>query len=393
MPKVKRGRARQPKTRFSWLPLPSVLGAEPYAAALGISEGTRAEGGFVRAYEEAGGLRGLDEAWLPKREAFLAHHTVRMLRDDEPLWDADGAPTPRHLVLIMWGHSPRPAALKRWLVDVGLGRKTWGGMQEGQDMDQEEQDQEEQDQEEQDQEEQEEADPVRAQIRAVLLDYLSEGDADLAARDVAAALADEDAPLFQSDDMDREAVASLEAACRTWTGKDGECEAVHVNVEGDAIELGRGAYLAFVEYAGGAARPVLGYDIPDTGRAYYHQLAPGTRVLVLGGAIVLQHPGLVLTPGGVDEGEDARRIVGLLGQWALTVYACDKDGEEEVLDGGRFTARDDAVDYLRDCLEAIYVESVHAALKAELQLEADGEATFPGGVRVVLVQEEDGVEE
>jgi hypothetical protein len=50
--------------------------------------------------------------WQARREAFLARHLAQAKAHHEPLLDANGEPTRRHLALIMWAYSPDPAKLK-----------------------------------------------------------------------------------------------------------------------------------------------------------------------------------------------------------------------------------------------------------------------------------------
>jgi len=107
---------------------------------------------------------------------------------------------------------------------------------------------------------------------------------------------------------DAEAVArdllDLYENCAKWTGD--ECAVEHVRVEGVGVELADGAYLAMEELDTGDVYPVLGYDMKDDGRVYFHRLPEGARVFVMrSGAVVIAHPDLVLTEGGIDEGESA----------------------------------------------------------------------------------------
>ena len=89
-----------------WLPLDLVLEFEPLAESLGVSEVARSKRGFLTAYKEARGPKGLSEEWANKRDAFIARHMAQVEQNDEPLWEKDGLPTRRHLALIMWAYSP-----------------------------------------------------------------------------------------------------------------------------------------------------------------------------------------------------------------------------------------------------------------------------------------------
>jgi len=93
---------------YKWLPLNQVLAWEPAAARLGVSKVARGRSGFLRAYE--GGR--LTPSWEEKRHGFIARHVAQAEAKGEP-WFRDGAPTRRHLALIMWGYSPQPGKLRR----------------------------------------------------------------------------------------------------------------------------------------------------------------------------------------------------------------------------------------------------------------------------------------
>jgi len=96
-------------------------------------------------------------------------------------------------------------------------------------------------------------------------------------------------------------VHDLFKRAKKWTTEQ-EIPVASVTLEDEAIELGDGAYLAWEELDSGEARPVLGYDMPETGRFYFHRFHPDTRVFVTdGGVVVIAHTDLLLTPFGIDE--------------------------------------------------------------------------------------------
>ena len=89
----------------AYLPLPVVREYEGLARSRGVSKVARSARGFLAAYKRAGGDPDrLSDEWDRKREAFLARHAAQMR--GEPLWEADGTPTRRHLALIVWAWSP-----------------------------------------------------------------------------------------------------------------------------------------------------------------------------------------------------------------------------------------------------------------------------------------------
>lgn len=108
----------------AWLDLDTVLAAVPAAAANGVSEVARSRRGFVAAYRDADGDPNAlardghsGQDWRARRNAFVARHTAQ--GDAEGYWSG-GAPTRRHLALVMWAYSPDPKRLRAWL--SGLGR-------------------------------------------------------------------------------------------------------------------------------------------------------------------------------------------------------------------------------------------------------------------------------
>lgn len=96
-----------------WLPLDLVLAWEPVAAAKGVSEVARSARGFLAAYRAADGdPERLSAAWRKRRQGFIARHLAQALSRGEPPW-RDGAPSRRHLALIMWAWSPMGSALPK----------------------------------------------------------------------------------------------------------------------------------------------------------------------------------------------------------------------------------------------------------------------------------------
>ncbi len=92
----------------------------------------------------------------------------------------------------------------------------------------------------------------------------------------------------------------LIAACKEWTGQ--ENPSVHpMAISGPAVELGDASYLAMETGDDERARIVLGYDLPESGRVYWHRFAEGARVFVMNDALVIRHPAQTLTPGGLHE--------------------------------------------------------------------------------------------
>lgn len=76
-----------------------------------VSEVARSARGFLQAYKRAGSKEKLSNAWLRKREAFIARHMAQVEARNEILWDLDGSPSRRHLALIMWAYSPMAGKL------------------------------------------------------------------------------------------------------------------------------------------------------------------------------------------------------------------------------------------------------------------------------------------
>lgn len=105
-------------SKGAWLPLAVVEAAVPEAAQAGVSEVARGPNGFLGVYRAAGSPRAVPEAWRAKREGFVKRHMAQVKERGEPLW-VDGAPTRRHLALVMWAYSPTPAKLDKWLAEAG----------------------------------------------------------------------------------------------------------------------------------------------------------------------------------------------------------------------------------------------------------------------------------
>lgn len=99
-----------PARAYPYLPLSVIDALEPMAKRLGVSEVARSPRGFLAAYRHArGDRRRLSVDWIARRNGFLARHLAQLEGRHEPLVDASGAPTRRHLALIMWAYSPMSA--------------------------------------------------------------------------------------------------------------------------------------------------------------------------------------------------------------------------------------------------------------------------------------------
>lgn len=104
--------SRAPGRRYKWLPLDVVERWEPLAKQLGVSEVARSKRGFLTQYRAAGGnWQALEPYWQRRRDNFVARHLGQQKAHGEPLFDADGQPTRRHLALIMWAYSPHATRL------------------------------------------------------------------------------------------------------------------------------------------------------------------------------------------------------------------------------------------------------------------------------------------
>lgn len=182
-------------------------------------------------------------------------------------------------------------------------------------------------------------------------------------------------------------VLDLVKVCEDYTERE-ECGLVHVTLDGPAVELGPAVFLAFTKLRGGETQAVLGYNLPDLAEAYYHPLHPEAKVYVLDGAIVIDHPDLVLTDRGLHEpkrkaGDAATASPEVVAPpeqshpWLLTIYA-EEDGEDVVLDLARFRRPANVRKYLREVLAERYEEDAEQAIRVEVKLEQDGEAKLPG---------------
>jgi len=184
-------------------------------------------------------------------------------------------------------------------------------------------------------------------------------------------------------------------ACNVYTDREA-CEAAEISVSGPAVELGAGVFLAFDQLPGGETRPVLGYDLPDSGRSYYHPLPPDTKVWAMDGAVVIGQDDLRLTKYGLGEPERGKNeeptspvkseggpTTKIDRPWLLTAYGPD-DGagrpeEEEIIDLSRFASPDEVFEYMRVELSDFYDDNPKKALKMELDLEKYGEVFYKNG--------------
>jgi hypothetical protein len=97
---------------YRFLPLSLIERYEELARNRGVSKVARSPRGFLTAYRAANGRAGhLTDAWKRRREAFIARHLAQMEQRGEPVLEANGQPTRRHLALIMWAFSPKPSLL------------------------------------------------------------------------------------------------------------------------------------------------------------------------------------------------------------------------------------------------------------------------------------------
>ena len=190
-------------------------------------------------------------------------------------------------------------------------------------------------------------------------------------------------------------LGELFTACNIYTDR-ASCETAQINVSGPAVALGAGTFLAFDQLPGGETRPVLGYDLPDSGRAYYHPLPPDTKVWAMDGAVVIGQDDLRLTQFGLAEpernpGEKPTSPVTAKGgpkgpldrPWVFTAYGPDvgagRPNEDEIVDLARFASPDEAFEYMRVELADFYSEKPKKAMKMELDLEAHGEVYYKDG--------------
>lgn len=96
----------------AFLPLSTVKVYEAEARRLGVSKVARSATGFLAAYKRAGGVpERLSEAWIRKREGFIARHMAEAKNNGESFALGDKL-TRRHLALIMWAYSPKAKAVR-----------------------------------------------------------------------------------------------------------------------------------------------------------------------------------------------------------------------------------------------------------------------------------------
>jgi len=103
---------------FPVLPLEKAKAYEALAKRRGASKVARSSRGIFAAFTRAGGhvtTMGKDpqfgQDWGRRRRAFLKRHMAQIVAKREPLFNADGTPTNRHLALIMWAYSPKAGQL------------------------------------------------------------------------------------------------------------------------------------------------------------------------------------------------------------------------------------------------------------------------------------------
>lgn len=108
-----RGRASSGKPHaHAFLPLSTVKVYEAEARRRGVSKVARSATGFLAAYKRAGGVpERLSEAWIRKREGFIARHMAEAGKNLES-FALGKRLTRRHLALIMWAYSPRAKAAR-----------------------------------------------------------------------------------------------------------------------------------------------------------------------------------------------------------------------------------------------------------------------------------------
>lgn len=96
----------------AFLPLSTVKVYEAEARRRGVSKVARSATGFLAAYKRAGGVpERLSEAWVRKREGFIARHMAEAQKNLES-FALGKRLTRRHLALIMWAYSPRAKAAR-----------------------------------------------------------------------------------------------------------------------------------------------------------------------------------------------------------------------------------------------------------------------------------------
>jgi hypothetical protein len=83
---------------------------EKEAAKRGVSSVARSRRGFMTMWKTGK----LTDWWCNRRANFLKRHMAQVSGSKEDLWK-NGAPTRRHLALVMWAWSPNSKKLANWL--------------------------------------------------------------------------------------------------------------------------------------------------------------------------------------------------------------------------------------------------------------------------------------
>jgi hypothetical protein len=83
----------------------------PLARSQKVSLVARSRRGFVAAYRRAGTPSRMSDAWVKKREGFIARHVAQGRLEG---WWQNGYPTRRHLALIMWAYTPTPVRTEKY---------------------------------------------------------------------------------------------------------------------------------------------------------------------------------------------------------------------------------------------------------------------------------------
>jgi hypothetical protein len=90
--------------KYPAMSLREVLSYEADAERLGVSEVARSSRGFLTQYKKAKTFNNLDDMWKIKRNAFIARHLSKALKDNENIKDYRN--NRRALALIMWAYKP-----------------------------------------------------------------------------------------------------------------------------------------------------------------------------------------------------------------------------------------------------------------------------------------------
>lgn len=385
-----------------WLSLSVVEAAVAFAARRGVGFRNRGRRGFGRAYSEARGdpkameqaySRGADEPWALRRLRFIQAHP-RIV----PLYEAHGPfkgwPTRRHLLAILWAYSPDPEGVARWFAkeatmepiptdptDPMDDRSTAldAALAECASLDLSDAD--------------ERAEAV-ARLCAVLDDLAEDDEEDEGSEGGEEDEAEDEA----EDEGPTRGLLALTKACQSYTEREGGCDLFDLKVEGAAVELGTGAYLAFTRLPDGEALPVLGYDLPDRAEAYYHPLDPDTKVYVLDGCVVLGHPNLRLTDRGLHEPEGAAEEAEGEGEepvlavepddpaerpWRLTIYTIDDVGTETIAARARRRTKEAVLRWYRRVMASAFEDDLEGMARTEVRLDQEGMVDLPG-LRLVL---------